>query len=51
MASADMAASPQAAHPAARPRVFDASEGTLLDPLLNTTTYDLNYAKVVPSLK
>jgi hypothetical protein len=31
-------------------RAFDASEGTRLDPLLNTT-YDLNYPKVVPSLK
>jgi hypothetical protein len=31
-------------------RAFDASEGTPLDPLLNTT-YDLNYPKVVPSLK
>jgi UPF0755 protein len=33
-----------------RPAAFDASEGTLLDPLLNTT-YDLNYPKTVPSLK
>jgi hypothetical protein len=33
-----------------RPAAFDASEGTLLDPLLNRT-YDLNYAKTVPSLK
>jgi len=33
-----------------RPRAFDASEGTPLDPLLNTT-YDLNYPKVVPILK
>jgi len=40
-----------APHPAgARPRAFDASEGTPLDPLLNTT-YDLTYAKVVPPLK
>jgi UPF0755 protein len=30
-----------------RPRVFDASEGTKLDPLLNKT-YDLSYAKTVP---
>jgi len=30
-------------------RVFDASEGTPLDPLLNKT-FDLNYAKTVPSL-
>jgi UPF0755 protein len=33
-----------------RPRAFDASEGTPLDPLLNTT-YDLNYPKVVPVLR
>jgi hypothetical protein len=33
-----------------RSHAFDASEGTRLDPLLNTT-YDLNYAKVVPLLK
>jgi len=33
-----------------RPRAFDASEGTALDPLRNTT-YDLNFPKVVPSLK
>ncbi len=32
----------------ARARVFDASEGTPLDPLLNKT-FDLNYAKTVPS--
>ncbi|MFZ2109902.1 MAG: endolytic transglycosylase MltG, partial [Roseiarcus sp.] len=30
-----------------RPRAFDASEGTRLDPLLNKT-YDLSYAKVIP---
>jgi UPF0755 protein len=34
----------------ARPHAFDASEGTRLDPLLNTT-YDLNYPKTVPSFK
>jgi UPF0755 protein len=34
--------------PTTRPRVFDASEGTRLDPLLNKT-YDLSYAKVIPS--
>ena len=50
MASADNTAPPPAAHPGARPRAFDASEGTPLDPLLNTT-YDLNYPKVVPPLK
>jgi peptidoglycan lytic transglycosylase G len=32
-----------------RPRIFDASEGTKLDPLLNQT-YDLSYPKVVPTL-
>jgi UPF0755 protein len=32
-----------------RPRIYDASEGTRLDPLLNKT-YDLSYAKVVPIL-
>jgi UPF0755 protein len=31
-----------------RPRIYDASEGTALDPLLNKT-YDLSYAKVVPA--
>ena len=31
------------------PRIYDASEGTKLDPLLNKT-YDLSYAKVVPNL-
>jgi len=31
-----------------RPRAFDASEGTRLDPLLNKT-YDLNYPKDVPA--
>ena len=31
-----------------RPRIYDASEGTPLDPLLNKT-YDLSYAKVVPA--
>jgi UPF0755 protein len=31
-----------------RPRIYDASEGTSLDPLLNKT-YDLSYAKVVPA--
>ena len=44
----------QAAAPSAqptasgRPRIYDASEGTRLDPLLNKT-YDLSYAKVVPT--
>ena len=33
-----------------RPRIYDASEGTRLDPLLNKT-YDLSYAKVVPTLQ
>jgi UPF0755 protein len=50
MASVDMVG-PAAQHPGAtRPRAFDASEGTPLDPLLNQT-YDLNFPKVVPSLK
>jgi UPF0755 protein len=31
-----------------KPRIYDASEGTVLDPLLNRT-YDLSYAKVVPA--
>jgi len=49
LASADTA---PATAPRAGPRAhaFDASEGTPLDPLLNTT-YDLNYPKVVPTLK
>jgi UPF0755 protein len=41
----------QAAQPATasgRPRIYDASEGTPLDPLRNKT-YDLSYAKVVPA--
>lgn len=40
----------QVVNPRGRPRIVDASEGTPLDPLLNTT-YDLNYPKVVPSMK
>ncbi len=32
------------------PRIYDASEGTKFDPLLNKT-YDLSYAKVVPALR
>jgi UPF0755 protein len=35
---------------APRPRAFDASEGTPLDPLRNKT-YDLNYAKTVPAIR
>jgi peptidoglycan lytic transglycosylase G len=49
MASAE-AGAPAAPRPGARPRAFDASEGTPLDPLLNTT-WDLTYPKTVPSLK
>jgi UPF0755 protein len=49
MASADIVA-PTTRGISARPRAFDASEGTPLDPLRNTT-YDLNFPKVVPSLK
>jgi UPF0755 protein len=45
------AQAPAAPQPTAsgRPRIYDASEGTKLDPLLNKT-YDLSYAKVVPTL-
>jgi hypothetical protein len=39
-----------AATGATRPRGFDASEGTSLDPLRNKT-YDLSYAKAIPQLK
>jgi UPF0755 protein len=42
-------ASPQPPTASGRPRIFDASEGTRLDPLLNKT-YDLSYAKVVPPM-
>lgn len=44
-------AAPAQAPPAAvsgHPRIYDASEGTPLDPLLNKT-YDLSYAKVLPA--
>jgi UPF0755 protein len=44
-------AAPAAALPptaSGHPRIYDASEGTPLDPLLNKT-YDLSYAKVVPA--
>ncbi len=46
-------AAPPASQPptaSGRPRIFDASEGTRLDPLLNKT-YDLSYAKVVPPMQ
>jgi UPF0755 protein len=43
-------ASPQPPTASGRPRIFDASEGTRLDPLLNKT-YDLSYTKVVPPLQ
>ena len=52
VAAAGDAASPAAPQPptaSGRPRIYDASEGTKLDPLLNKT-YDLSYAKVVPTL-
>lgn len=39
-----------APEPGKRPRAFDASEGTPLDPLRNKT-YDLNYAKTVPAVQ
>jgi UPF0755 protein len=45
------AAAPAPASPgtaSGHPRIYDASEGTPLDPLLNKT-YDLSYAKVVPA--
>ena len=42
--------SPQPLTASGRPRIFDASEGTRLDPLLNKT-YDLSYAKVVPPMQ
>jgi UPF0755 protein len=43
-------AAPQASTQSGRPHIFDASEGTRLDPLLNKT-YDLSYAKTVPTLQ
>jgi UPF0755 protein len=42
--------SPQPPTASGRPRIFDASEGTRLDPLLNKT-YDLSYSKVVPHMQ
>ena len=42
-------ASPQPPTASGRPRIYDASEGTRLDPLRNKT-YDLSYAKVVPPM-
>jgi UPF0755 protein len=50
VATADSAASASAPVSGKRPRAFDASEGTRLDPLLNKT-YDLSYAKVIPDFK
>ena len=52
IASVDQAAPSTGAAPPSgtRPRAFDASEGTPLDPLLNTT-YDLNYPKFVPQFR
>jgi hypothetical protein len=50
LANANGAASQGLRSYGTRPLAFDASEGTPLDPLLNTT-YDLTHAKVVPSLK
>ena len=47
-----VAATPPPAQPgtaSGHPRIYDASEGTPLDPLRNKT-YDLSYAKVVPAL-
>ncbi|RBP10608.1 UPF0755 protein [Roseiarcus fermentans] len=51
-AEAGAAVAPPTALPptaSGRPRIFDASEGTRLDPLLNKT-YDLSYAKAVPTV-
>jgi len=51
IAAGGLAAAPAAPQPATasgRPRIYDASEGTPLDPLLNKT-YDLSYAKTVPA--
>jgi UPF0755 protein len=45
-----VAPSPQPPTASGRPRIFDASEGTRFDPLLNKT-YDLSYAKVVPQFQ
>jgi UPF0755 protein len=39
---------PSGASATKAPRIYDVSEGTKLDPLRNRT-YDLNYAKTVPS--
>jgi UPF0755 protein len=51
MASIDAGpAPPSKIPPGQRPKIFDASEGTPLDPLLNTT-YDLNFPKAVPSMQ
>jgi UPF0755 protein len=51
MASADLdPAALSKPAPNGRPRIFDASEGTALDPLRNTT-FDLNYPKVVPPIR
>jgi UPF0755 protein len=46
-----LVATPVSASPTAsgKPRIYDASEGTPLDPLRNKT-YDLSYAKVVPAM-
>lgn len=46
-AASTVAPASQPATSSGRPRIYDASEGTRLDPLLNKT-YDLSYAKVVP---
>jgi UPF0755 protein len=47
-AEASATVAPNGRQPPAHPHIIDASEGTPLDPLRNTT-YDLNYAKTVPS--
>lgn len=50
MTSGAAAASPGPSAANGRPRIYDASEGTKFDPLLNKT-YDLSYPKVVPALR
>jgi UPF0755 protein len=51
MASADLEpATLSKPAPNGRPRIIDASEGTPLDPLRNTT-FDLSYPKVVPPIR
>ncbi|WP_395664415.1 endolytic transglycosylase MltG [Methylocella sp.] len=46
----DLSLPAQAEGGALRPKIYDVSEGTALDPLKDKT-YDLNYAKTVPTAK